>query len=254
VAVIALEVGDDTAALAVCHQLPQLLDEINDPFVHAVSRLAIAWALPITGEFDSALLAASAALNEFQLQDEPLWTAVAAGSLGWIELCVGHCDDALVHLRQFRDVADGFDSAWLDAWSRMQLATVAIMQGKLDQGHELLDEALALGEQAHSTRSVTLCLIAFARLALAEGDPEQAAMLAGAAEGMRRRVGLRSWPMVRQSEAELIEQIRNGLDPARFSKMTEVGSRLTRQQAVAAMWPRRGASGASVTDARRWGS
>jgi hypothetical protein len=45
---------------------------------------------------------------------------------------------------------------------------------------------------------VTLILAAFAQLALTEGDPERAALLAGAAEGLQRRAGLRTWPMLRQ--------------------------------------------------------
>jgi len=39
--------------------------------------------------------------------------------------------------------------------------------------------------------------------------------------------------MLRQNEADLINQIRHAQDPDRFSKMTEAGSRLSQQQAVA---------------------
>jgi hypothetical protein len=42
-----------------------------------------------------------------------------------------------------------------------------------------------------------LTFVAYARLALAEGDPERAARLEGAAEGLRQRSGLRAWPMLR---------------------------------------------------------
>jgi predicted ATPase len=239
-AVTALEVGDDSTALAARQQLAALRDVINDPFLHAVAQLAIAWATPLTGDFDGALLAASAALDELHGQDEPLWTALAAGTLGSLETSAGRCDDALRHLREIRDLADRFDSAWLAAWSRAQLGTVAIMQGQLDQARRLLNDALTRGLESHSTRSLTLCLTAFARLALAEGDPEQAALLAGAADGLQRRVGLRAWPMLRQGEAELTDQIRQAQDPDRFSKMTAAGSRLSQQQAVAAIWRQHG--------------
>ena len=99
----------------------------------------------------------------------------------------------------------------------------------------LLDDALALSAEAHSTGSVALCLVAFARLAVAAGDPERAALLVGAAEGLRRRVGLRAWPALRSSEADLIGQIRLALGPDRFSEMTQVGSALNRHEAVAAV-------------------
>ena len=69
------------------------------------------------------------------------------------------------------------------------------MRGRLDEARALIDEALDLSLAARSTRFVTLCLAGYARLALAEGDPERAARLKGAAEGLRRRVGLPAWPM-----------------------------------------------------------
>ena len=189
-AVMAVEVGDDTTALAARQQLPALAEAIDDPFLHAVSQLAIAWAAPITGDFGSAFRAASVALEELRSQDEPLWTALAAGTLGSMQTTAGLYDDALGNLQEVRELADRLDSAWLAAWSRAQLGTVAILQDRLDQARQLLDEALTQSMAAHSTGSVTLCLMAFARLALAEGDPERAALLAGAAGGLRRRAGL----------------------------------------------------------------
>jgi hypothetical protein len=191
------------------------------------------------------LLVASAALDELHGQDEPLWTALAAGTTGSLETSAGRCDDAVRHLREIRDLADQFDSAWLAAWSRVQLGTVAVPQGWLDQARELLDDALTRSVEAHSTRSVTLSLIAFARLAFAEGDPEQAALLAGAAGGLQRRVGLRPWPMLRQGEAELTGQIRQAQDPDRFTKMTQAGSRLSQQEAIAAIRHQHGTGTAS---------
>jgi hypothetical protein len=43
---------------------------------------------------------------------------------------------------------------------------------------------------AHGTQLVTLCLATSAKLAFVHSDPEQVALLAGAAHGPRRRVGL----------------------------------------------------------------
>jgi ATP/maltotriose-dependent transcriptional regulator MalT len=108
-----------------------------------------------------------------------------------METSAGRCDDAVPHLLEVRELGNRFGSAWLAAWSLVQLGTVAVLQDRLDQARELLDDALTRSVEAHSTRSVTLCLIAFARLALAEGDPERAALLAGAAQGLQQRVGLR---------------------------------------------------------------
>jgi hypothetical protein len=89
---------------------------------------------------------------------------------------------------------------------------------------------------------VTLCLSAHARWALVAGDPEWAALLAGAAEGLRRRAGLRAWPILRLAEAELVAQVRQALGAARFDQVYAAGSRLTQREAVAAAADRHGAS------------
>jgi hypothetical protein len=116
------------------------------------------------------------------------------------------------------------------------------VQGRLEEAWALLEEGLDLSLATHSIRNLTLCLAGFAQLAFAEGDPERAALLAGAAEGLRRRLGLRAWPMLRQGEAELGVQVRQALGADRFEEVFAAGARLNQQQAVAAMRGRRGAS------------
>jgi len=88
---------------------------------------------------------------------------------------------------------------------------------------------------------VSLCLVGFARLALAEGDPERAARLAGAADGLRRRVGLRALILLRQGEAELVDQIRQTLGADRFDQAFAAGAQLTQQEVVDVVRGRPGA-------------
>ena len=239
--VTALEAGDDAAALRARERLGPLLPGIEEPYLRAASELAIAWSSPIVGDFDGARQQAALSLREFRTQDEPFWTALAVGSLGALEMAAGRFDDAVPYLREMRDRADRLDSPWLAAWSRVQLATVHILQGDLGQARALLDAALDLSLSAHSTRSVTLSLPVFARLSLAERDPERAALLAGAAEGLRRPAGLQVWPTLRGGEAELTAQVRHALGADRFEQVFAAGTRLSRPQAVAAARNRRSA-------------
>ncbi len=233
--VVDLEVGDDEAALAARERLCSLLPEIEDPFLEAVGKLALAWSSPIADDFDSALRAASASLEQLRGQDEPFWTALAIGSLGSVETAVGCYGGALRHLREMRNLTDRFGSAWLSAWSRVQLGTLSIARGRLGEAEPLLAEALDLGLAARSTRSVTLCLGAFARLAFAKGDPERGALLAGATEGMRRPVGLKEWPTLRRADAEFVAQVRQALGTDRFEQIFADGLLLNRQEAVASV-------------------
>jgi len=241
-AVTANEVGDDAAALAARRNLEPLLDTIEDPFLHAVGLLALAWTSPITGDFDGARREASASLAQLRGQDEPFWTAQASADLGAVEVAVGRYDNALSHLGEMHDLAERFGYPWLAAWSQVLMGTAAVAQGRLDQARDLLGEALEQAQSANITSSVTLGLAAFARLALANGDPGRAALLAAAAEGLRRRAGLQVWPVQRRGEAELMAQIRQALGASAFDEKYAAGARLSRREAVAAAHGRPGAS------------
>jgi tetratricopeptide (TPR) repeat protein len=232
-AVIAVDTGDDTAALAARESLAPLLAGIQDRFLHAVSWLAMAWILPIIGDFDGALRETTLSLEELHGQDEPFFTAVAAFTAGSLETGLGRYDDALAHLREARDLAERCGGHWLAAGSRVQLGILHVLGGSLGEARPLLNEALDQSLVARSTPFVTLCLAAYASLAFAEGSPEQAALLEGAAQGLRQRVGLSAWPHLRRVEAELVAKVRDRLGAERFDQEFSVGSGLTQREAVA---------------------
>jgi hypothetical protein len=90
-------------------------------------------------------------------------------------MTVGRYDDAVRHLTEMRELAERLDNPWRAAVSRVHLCTLAIAQGRPEEARPPMDEGLELSLAAHSTRGVTLCLTAFARLAFEEGDPQRAA-------------------------------------------------------------------------------
>jgi predicted ATPase len=241
-AAAAIEVGDEAAALSACQRMAPLLEAIDEPLWRAVSQLAMAWTSAIVGDLDGALREASVSLGQLRGQDEPYWTALAVLTLGSAEVTiVGRHDDALGHLREARDLAERLDNAWLAAISRVLLGILAVVRGRLEEARALLDGGLELSLATHSTRSVALCLSAFARLAFVEGDPERAALLVGAAEGLRWRAGMRVWPTLRWGAAELVAQVRGALGTDRFEQVFAAGARLTRQEALAVVHDQRGA-------------
>ncbi len=239
-AVTAVDTGDDAAALAARQRLAPLLAGIEDPFLHAVSQLAMAWTLPIPGDFDGALREAAVSLEEFRGQAEPVFTAMAAFTVGSVETALGRYDSALHHLHEALDLAERARGDWLGAGSQVQLGILAVLQGRLDEARVQLGEALDLSLAARSTQFVALCLAGYACLAFADGDLERAARLEGAAEGLRRRVGLPAWPHLRKVEAELVAQVRQRLGAGQFDQAFSAGSGLTQRQAVAIVQDQRG--------------
>jgi len=239
-AVLAVDTGDDAAALEARQRLAPLLAGISDPFLHGLAQMAMAWILPIADDFDGALREAAVSLQELRGQDEPVFTGIAAFTAGSLETALGRHGDALRHLREARDLADRVGRDWLAAGSLVQLGILAVWRGSLDEARALLDEALDLSLAARSTPFVTLCLAGHAQLAFADGDPDRAALLEGAAEGLRRRVGLPAWPHLRRVEADLVARVRQRLGGSRFDQAFSAGSGLTQRDAVAIVHDQRG--------------
>jgi predicted ATPase len=233
---------DDAAALAARDRLRSLLKTIREPYLHAASQVAMAITSAIANDLDDALREAAAGLSELRGQDEPFWTAMALVSLGSIEIALGRYEDALSHLREMSDLANRLSDARFVAAAQVSLGSLALARGRLDEAFEELDNGLDLNLALSNTRNVSVSLAAIAQLAFAEGDPERSALLAGAAEGMRRRAGLRAWPTMRKGQAELAAQVRHALGDERFDEVSAVGARLSQREAAAAVKSRRGIS------------
>jgi predicted ATPase len=155
-AVTALEVvGDDQAALAISQRLASLLAGIQDPYLHAVSQLAMAGISAAVGDFDGALRGELVSLEKLRGRDEPYWTTVAVLTAGLVETAMGRHDAALGHLREARALAGRFDHAGLSAWSQVQLGILALVRGRLEEARALLDEGLELSLATRSTRNLT---------------------------------------------------------------------------------------------------
>ena len=165
---------------------------------------------------------------------------MAALTVGSLETTLGRYDDALHHLHEARDRAERVRGDWLAAGSRLQLGILDVVRGSLDEARALLDEALDLSLAARSTPFVTLCLAGYAQLAFADGDLDRAALLEGAAQGLRRRVGLPAWPHLRRVEADLVAQVHRRLGGSRFDQAFSTGSGLTQRDAVAIVQDQRG--------------
>jgi len=190
--------------------------------------------------YGGVLREAAVSLEELRGKDEPVFTGAAGFTVGSLEMALGRYDDALRHLREARDLADRVGGDWLAAGARVQLGILAVLRGRLDEARALLDEGLDLSLAARSTPVVTLCLAGYAQLAFADGDPDRAALLEGAAEGLRRRVGLPAWPHLRRVEADLVARVRHRLGGSRFDQVFSAGSGLTQRDAVAVVRDQRG--------------
>jgi tetratricopeptide (TPR) repeat protein len=231
-AITAVEVGDDDSALAAVDGLRRLEGRIDDPYLDSAAQLAIAWALPIVDDFDGALRAASEALDGFRSRDEP-FVPFAVLTLGRLELALGRLDAARAHLTEVARLGGRLDNFWLTSAARSQLAALEVRSGSLEKAEALLLESVDPGADTDpSTLTLTFSLVASAHLALARGDGRRAATALGAAEGLRRRAGLRAWPAARRGEAELIGRVTREIGAEAYADAVAEGAGFGSREAV----------------------
>ncbi len=232
-AVTAVEVGDDDSAQAAVEGIERLEGRIDDPYLESAAQLAVSWFLPTVDDFDGALRAASTALDGFRRQNEP-FMAWAALTVGLLEMTLGRYDAAREYLTEADELGGRFGNTWLKSSARSQLASLAVRAGRLEEARAQLVESVDASEDTElSTQTVTFSLVAYAQLALAEGDARRAAIALGAADGLRRRAGLRAWPSMRPGEAELATRVAQEMDPDVFEDDFAAGSELDQREAVA---------------------
>jgi hypothetical protein len=231
-AVTAVEVGDDKSALAAVDGLNGLVGHIDDPYLESAAQLAISWILPLVDDFDGARRAAHTALDGFQLQNDP-FVAFAELTVGMVEMALGNDDAAREHLTTADELGGRFDNLWLRSSARSQLASVEVRAGRLDEARGLLVQSVDARDDAElSTLTVTFSLVTTAQLALAEGDARRAAVALGAADGLRRRAGLKAWPSTRRREDELSTRVAQAADSWRFEDELAAGAQLSHREAV----------------------
>ncbi|MPZ49398.1 MAG: tetratricopeptide repeat protein [Dehalococcoidia bacterium] len=228
-----VNVGDDAGALAAAKEIERLQARIEDPYLQSAAHMAMSWTLPILDDFEGALSAASLSIQGFRAQDEPFMAAIVVFTLGMLEMAMGRYEDAHRHLSEVHATGGQDGDNWLTAVACVQLASLAVDAGRPDEARALLDESLhnSLGTE-RSTHLLTFCLVAYAKLAAARGEPRQAALALGAVEGLRARAGLRPWPLVRPGEAELLAGVKQAFPPDQFQDAFVTGSQLSRREAI----------------------
>jgi predicted ATPase/DNA-binding CsgD family transcriptional regulator/Tfp pilus assembly protein PilF len=181
------------------------------------------------GKLKSAQRAYEAALEV--LSDNNHW-GIAAVEYGMGTLARARGDDKMA-MRYFEDAMEIFRE--LDAWpeiARCQagIGWIAIAGGELDLARESLAEGLALNQMCGQRLGIARGLEAFAALAVARQQPQQAAQLAGAACQLRDSLGVGAGvgPKIEQ----VLEFSRERLGAAKAATLFAEGREMAVEDAV----------------------
>jgi predicted ATPase len=232
-AMTAVEVGDDHTALSTARAIEELDDPIDDPFLASSLQLALAWIRPIEDDDEGGLRAAVTAFDGYLAHDESVGASGAAMSAGMLAMNLGRADEARRWFGEVERLGGRSGNNWLEQGTRTQRSLLEIADGNLDEARKLVTSAVDVDDVDQlSTYTLAFALNSLAHLALAEGRPGDAAHALGAANGLRERAGIRTWPSARRNEAALVAKVQEALDEASYRDAFAAGRELDPLAAV----------------------
>lgn len=233
-AMTAVEVGDDRTALATAAAIETQPEPIDDPFLAGSVQLVLAWIRPIEGDDDGSLRAAVRAFDTYLAANELVGASGAAMSAGMASMNLGRPDDARRWFGEVERFGGATGNNWLQDGRLTHLALLAVEEGDLDEARRLVVASVSNGDIASlNTNTLAFALVAYASVAMASARPRDAATALGAAAGLRQRVGVAPWPVVRRNEAALDALVRAALGDIEHDEAFADGAELDQAGAVA---------------------
>ncbi|MGA9356501.1 MAG: LuxR C-terminal-related transcriptional regulator [Mycobacterium sp.] len=159
--------------------------------------------------------------------------------------------------RELADTAVAVATGWQLVAALLVRARVVIAEGELAEGERDAHEALACAANSRVYLPVPGILECLAGLAITDGNHHEAARLLGAADALRRRMGLVRFKIHDAAYQASVTKLRNAMDEAAFDTAWAEGAALSLEEAIAYAQRGRGerkrpASGwASLTPAER---
>ena len=167
------------------------------------------------------------AADAFRELDDQWGLAFASLNLGGALLLHHRYADAIPHLEESLQHARAVKADVFLSNALINLGWVHQRLGDLEAARAPLREAVEHAAVPDNRESLGRALEALAAVSVTAGEPELAATLFGAADGVRRSIGAGIWMTDRASHDQTAEQLRTQLGDTAYTAATDRGRRLT---------------------------
>jgi predicted ATPase len=229
--VLAGEQGDFEAAGGFFEPSLELARELGDHARIAGALANLGNLALFAGDFARARLLYEESIEESVLGGASGTELIARENLGLVALDEGDLERAVALLEESAALAAAEQDERTRASSTRALAAALLECGEHERARSLLGESLTLARRLGELNGIAYCFDTFAGLAAAEGDPQEAALLFGAADAVRSSIGaLRppdQQPLYEQWLARTLSQLR----PADYATRYEDGRLLDLEEA-----------------------
>ena len=160
----------------------------------AWARTVLGGVLPyFDGDLDRPYAEVARAVELFRAEGNPFGLATTLGMLGTISALLGRMDEAMSRLDDGIVLAEQLGLSELVGSHHSFRALVHLARDEVEDARQHLDAA---GAGPLYLEGTAYCLEGYAALLASEGDVVLAATALGAAEGLRERTGIATWPLM----------------------------------------------------------
>ncbi|HKC18789.1 MAG TPA: BTAD domain-containing putative transcriptional regulator [Candidatus Dormibacteraeota bacterium] len=222
--------GDQDAATKYTNDALELTRQIGDTLEEALCLQQLGQLASQIDEFDAARDYVNQALEIATANGYEQIQAVCEWRLGFIAVFTHNLEPAIAHYQRAIELASDIRDGEMVATSHGMLGHIAIRRNRLDEAKSHLRASLEFYRGEGSLRSIANLLEDLADVALTEGAKDRALTLAGAAEGLRSRIGVVPTSPVHRAFMERVDPLRQSLEGERS---WQLGRAMSRDEAIA---------------------
>lgn len=160
-------------------------------------------------------------------------TAYSLCSLGDLEMSKQNPSAARPLLEECLSLSQKLGNNRLLTTTRFNLGTIDCLEKRYETAAANFAESLRIAEEMGNKTMISCSLDGFAAIAAAQGNAEQSATLAGAAENLRESIGYKNEPAEEIFINDYLTKVRRSLDEKSFVTAFLQGRRLNLSEAVA---------------------
>jgi predicted ATPase/DNA-binding CsgD family transcriptional regulator len=244
----ALDQGDTAAAPPRIAECLKLFRELDDQRGLARALLVEGWAAPIAGDLERALAAHHDSVEHFLAAGDQAGALLAIAGLGNTALLVGDLAAAAGYNQQGLELARALGDTHSQAQLLEAVGLVALEQGDVERAAAHFRESVPVAQAVGSVELLCYGLVGLAGVARATANARRAAVLLGAAAGLRERADLGVWPVRQPLQERLVAQVMASgqAQPADWAAGRALSSAAAARLALDAVAPATPSSGVSA--------
>jgi predicted ATPase/class 3 adenylate cyclase len=229
----AQEVGDYEHAVQRGLETLAAAKAIGNEELGGQARLLVSGSLPALDIEDPRILTSiNEAVAIFRRRGDTVNLAYALNFLGSYQATRGELEDARIAIEEALALAEDVEALPIKAQSSAALAFIYLLSGHLDEAERKLSFAVNSLELTPNREIMSYVLDGYGWWALIQGREIAGLTAIGAAEGIRSRVGLRTWPLT-TAQIAMLARLADSYEDPDSQAARRAGRDLTAEAALA---------------------